>query len=51
MNRYQEIWTNELFIIEAIVYGNPTTHKIKYQDNEPTKGAIYQQKSFSWLWN
>ena len=51
MNRYQEIWTNELFIIEAIVYGNPTTHKIKYQDNEPTKGATYQQKSFSWLWN
>ena len=47
MNRYQEIWTNELFIIEAIVYGNPTTHKIKYQDNEPIKGAIYQQKSFS----
>ena len=25
MRRYQEIWTEEVFVIHAIVYGNPTT--------------------------
>ena len=35
MKRYQEIWTAEVFIIDAIVYGNPTTYKIKDHDNEP----------------
>ena len=30
MKRYQKIWTEKVFIIHAIVYGNPTTYKIKY---------------------
>ena len=29
MKRYQEIWTEEVFIIDAIVFGNPTTYKIE----------------------
>ena len=29
MKRYQEIWIEEVLIIDAIVYGNPTTYKIK----------------------
>ena len=31
MKRYSEIWTGEVFVIEAIVYGNPTTYKINDQ--------------------
>ena len=42
--RYQEISTEEVFIIDAIVYGNPTTYKIKDQDNEPMKGTFYEQE-------
>ena len=29
MKKYEEIWIEEVFIIDAIVYGNPTTYKIK----------------------
>ena len=43
MKRYQVIWTEEVLITEAIVYGNPTTYKIKYQDNEPIKATFYEQ--------
>ena len=44
MKRYQEIWTEEVFIIDAIVvYGNSTTYKIKDQDNEPIKETFYKQ--------
>ena len=31
-----------MFIIDAITYSNLTTYKIKYQDNEPIKGAFYE---------
>ena len=31
-----------MLIIDAIVYGNPTTYKIKDQDNEPIKGTFYE---------
>ena len=31
-----------MFIIDAIVYGNPTTYEIKDQDNEPIKGTFYE---------
>ena len=44
MKRYQKIWTEVVVIIDAIVYGNPTTYKIKDQDNEPTKGRFYEQE-------
>ena len=44
MKRYQEIWTEEVFISDAIVYGNLTTYKIKDQDNEPIKGTFYKQE-------
>ena len=45
MKRYQEIWTEEVFIIDAIVvYGNPTIYKIKDQDNEPIKETFYEQE-------
>ena len=33
-----------MFIIDAIVYGNLTTNKIKDQDNEPIKGIFYEQE-------
>ena len=29
MKKYQEILTEEVFIIHTIIYGNPTTYKIK----------------------
>ena len=44
MKGYQEIWTEEVYIINALVYGNPTTCQIKDQDNEPTKGTFYEQE-------
>ena len=44
MTRYQEIWTEKVFIINAIVCSNPTTYKIKYQDNEPIKRTFYEQE-------
>ena len=43
MKRYQEIWSEEVFSFDAIVYGNPTTYKLKDQDNEPIKGTFYEQ--------
>ena len=43
MKRYQEIWTEEMFFTDAIVYGNPTTYKIKDQNNEPMKAKFYEQ--------
>ena len=47
MKRYQEIWTKEVFIIDAIVYGNPTAYKIKDQDKFQTfKRAI--ESNFIW---
>ena len=36
MKRYQEIWSQEVFI-DAIVFGNLTILEIKYQDNEPKR--------------
>ena len=44
MKRYLEIWTEEVFIVDAIVYGNPTTYKIKDQSNEAIKGTFYEQE-------
>ena len=41
---HQKIWTEEVFIIDAIIYGNPTTYKMKDQDNEPIKGILYKQE-------
>ena len=43
MKRYEKIWKEEVFIIDAIVYGNTTTYKVKDQDNEPIKGTFYEQ--------
>ena len=42
--KYQEIWTEEVFIIDAIVYGIPNTYKIKYHDNGPIKETFYEQE-------
>ena len=36
--------TEEVFIIDAVVYGNPTTYKIKDQYNEPMKRTFYEQE-------
>ena len=44
MKRYQEIWIEEVFIVDSIVYGNPTTCKMKDQDNEPIQGTFYEQE-------
>ena len=38
------IWTEGVFITDAIVNGNPTTYKIKDKDNEPVKGTFYEQE-------
>ena len=45
MKRYQEISTEEEFIIDAIVYDNPTTYKIKDQENEPIKRDIKRARA------
>ena len=42
MNRYQEILTEEVFIIDAIFYANPATYKTKDQDNGSIKGTFYE---------
>ena len=44
MKRHQMIWTEEVFVIDAIVYSNSTSYKIKYQDNEPIKGIFYEHE-------
>ena len=44
MKRYQEIWIEEVFTVDSIVYGNPTTYKMKDQDNEPMQGTFYEQE-------
>ena len=44
MKRYLEIWTEEVFIVDAIDYGNPIMYKIKDQDNETIKGTFYEQE-------
>ena len=44
MKIYKEIWTEEVFIIDAIIFSNPTTCKIKDQDNEPIKEIIYKHE-------
>ena len=44
MKRYQEIWTEVVFIIDPISCGNPTTYKIKDQYDEPIKGTFYKQE-------
>ena len=47
MKRYQEIWTEEVFIIDAIVYGNPTIYKIKDQDKFQTFNRTIES-NFIW---
>ena len=42
--RYQEIWTEEIFIITHKVVGNPTVYKIKDQADEPIKGTFYYEE-------
>ena len=44
MKKYQEVWTEEAFINDAVVYGNPTTYEIKDQVNEPIKGTFFEQE-------
>ena len=44
MKKHQETLTEEVFIYDAIVYGNPTIYKIKDQDNEPIKETFYEQE-------
>ena len=44
MKRYQEIWTEEVYIIDVIVYRNPSTYEIKDQDNEPITRTFYEQE-------
>ena len=44
MKKYEEIWIQEVFITDAIVYGNPTTYKIKDQYNKPIKETFYEQE-------
>ena len=54
MKIYHEIWAEEMFIIDPVVYDNPTTYKtckIKDQDNEPIKGIFYEQILFEYACN
>ena len=44
MKRYQETWSEEVFIIDDIVYGNPSNYKTKDQDNELMKRKFYKQE-------
>ena len=40
MKKYQKIWTEKVFVIDDIVYGNPIIYKTKNQDNEAIKGTF-----------
>ena len=42
--RYQEIWTEEIFIITHYVEGNPTVYKLEDQGGEPIKGTFYYEE-------
>ena len=42
--RYQEIWTEEVFIVTHYVYGNPTVYKISDQAGEEIKGTFYYEE-------
>ena len=39
--RYEEIWTEEIFIITHKIVGKPTVYKLKDQANESIKGTFY----------
>ena len=39
--RYEEIWTEEIFIISHKIVGKPTVYKLKDQGNESIKGTFY----------
>lgn len=42
--RYEEVWTEEIFIVSHCVAGNPTVYKLKDQNNEPIKGVFYYEE-------
>jgi hypothetical protein len=41
---YLHRWTEELFIVSAMQYTDPITHKINYMNGEEIKGASYEQE-------
>ena len=42
--RYEQSWTEEVFIITHIIRGNPTVYKLKDQSEEPLKGVFYREE-------
>ena len=42
--RYDEIWTEEIFIVTHRIQGNPITYKLKDQSNEAINGMFYSQE-------
>ena len=44
MKKYQKIWTEKVFVIDDIVYGNPIIYKTKNQDNEAIKGTFQEEE-------
>ena len=42
--RYDQIWTEEIFIITHIIRGAPTVYKLKDQADEALKGTFYPEE-------
>ena len=42
--RYEELWTEEIFIITNVINGNPTVYKLKDLANESLKGTFYSHE-------
>ena len=42
--RYEEVWTEEIFIVTHRIVGNPIVYKIADQAGEPIKGTFYYEE-------
>ena len=42
--RYEEIWTEEIFIVTHKIFGNPMLYKLKDQHGEAIKGTFYGEE-------
>ena len=42
--RYEELWTEEIFIISHVILGSPIVYKLKDQNGESIKGTFYVEE-------
>jgi hypothetical protein len=43
-NKYKKNWTNEIFVIDKVFYGNPIVYKIVAEDGEDILGIFYENQ-------